>query len=312
MAMKNKILLPLLIIGIFINAEIQADPLLLSDAEMQKLQHYFPSQEGETHLLWKGDPIAIALPLNQEKRLVFPTNVMPDLKGVLTTDQLRIVNDDKSLYLTALKPFATTRMYVTLQDSGAVLLIDLSTSNNGSQATTYIDNQPTNNNKNNNSQSLTTETINNTGNNTDSLSMSDMGNTSVSDSDNYVTLIRFAWQQLYAPERLLNNSLGISRAPMHTLPVLATLIYGDKVYAHPEISWVYNNTYVTAVELRNKYSHATTINLNRDLCGNWQAASLYPRSHLKSAGDKDGDSTVLFLISKEPFGDSMEVCNGGA
>lgn len=104
----------------------------------------------------------------------------------------------------------------------------------------------------------------------------------------------------------------MGRVPMRTLPMLSTLIYGDKVYAHPEISWVYNNTYVTVVELRNKYPHPTTINLNRDLCGNWQAASLYPSAHLKPAGEKDGDSAVLFLISKKPFGDAMEVCDGRA
>lgn len=282
-----------------------ADPLVLSNSEMQKLQHYFPAQDDGTHLVWKGDPLSIALPLNQEKRIVFPSKVLPDLKGALSTDQLRIINDDKSLYLTALKPFSTTRIFVTLQDTGEVLMIDLATDDKASQTTTYIDIKQNNSS----TPAVTTNTITNA--NSASAVDADIEN-STSDGDTYITLMRYAWQQLYAPKRLLSNPLGISRAPMHTDNMLATLVYGDKVYAHPAVSWVYNDTYITAVELRNKYPHTTSININRDLCGNWQAAALYPRTTLKPDGNKNADSTVLFLISKKPFGDSMEVCNGHA
>lgn len=294
----------LLLLMISLNTLVFADPLLLTDAEMKKLQHYFPAQDtysANAQLIWKGDPLAIELPLNQEKRIIFPDKVLPDLKGKLNTDQLRLYNDDKSLYLTALKPFSSTRLFVTTQDLGEVILIDLSTNNQANAATTTINIAPKNNHS-----SVTTSTVNNE----DSTSAIDnVGTASMSDNDNAITLIRFAWQQLYAPSRLLTNPLGISRAPMHTVFILSTLVYGDKVYAHPEASWIYDDTYVTAVELRNKYPHSTTINLSRDLCGDWQAASLYPRSYLKQAGDKLGDSTVLFLVSKKPFSDSMEVCN---
>lgn len=282
-----------------------ADPLVLSNSEMQKLQHYFPAQDDGTHLVWKGDPLSIALPLNQEKRIVFPSKVLPDLKGALSTDQLRIINDDKSLYLTALKPFSTTRIFVTLQDTGEVLMIDLATDDKASQTITYIDIKQNNSS----TPTVTTNTITNA--NSASAVDADI-ETSTSDGDTYITLMRYAWQQLYAPERLLSNPVGISRAPMHTDNMVATLVYGDKVYAHPAVSWVYNDTYITAVELRNKYPHTTSININRDLCGNWQAAALYPRTTLKPDGNKNADSTVLFLISKKPFGDSMEVCNGHA
>lgn len=120
-------------------SNVWADPLVLSDAEMQKLQQYFPSQEENQHVVWNGNPIPIQLPLNQEKRIIFPNTVLPDLKNALMTDQLRITNDDKSLYLTALKSFSTTRMYVTLQNTGDVILIDLSTRDMASNATTYVD-----------------------------------------------------------------------------------------------------------------------------------------------------------------------------
>lgn len=303
--MKNKIKVVLLLPIILNIMNSFADPLALSNAEMQKLQRYFPSEENGTHLIWKGNPLSITLPINQEKRIIFASKILPDLKNALTTDQLRILNDDKSIYLTALKPFSSTRMYVTLQDSGEVILVDLSTNEIGNRATLYIDTQQQSDKNNSTVNAIETNESDNSSSSTDN-------NTFASDSDSYVTLIRFAWQQLYAPDRLMSNTLNISRASMHTLPMLSTLIYGDKVYAHPESSWVYNDTYVTAVELRNKYPHATTIHLSQDLCGDWQAASLYPRSILKPAGDKEGDNTVLFLVSKEPFSEAMEVCNGDA
>jgi hypothetical protein len=84
------------------------------------------------------------------------------------------------------------------------------------------------------------------------------------------------------------------------------------VLAHPSASWSKGDWYITVVALRNKYSHNTKLDLSRDLCGSWQAASLYPRRVLKPLGDKFGDSTTLFLISRQSFDDTMKVCDGRA
>lgn len=293
--MMRKII-SLFMLSIF-SMQLLADPLLLSDAEMQKLAKYFPDDD-QSHLIWQGDPLQIDLPINHEKRIIFSEPTIIDFKGALLTDQIRTIHDGKSLYLTALKPFPKTRMYVTLQNSDQVLLVDLVTNNKAANSPTYV-NAP-----NHSTSAITTHTIQN--------ESSYLENNNSANSDTYVTLIRYAWKQLYAPTRLINSSITINRAAMHTAPMLSNLIYGDKVYAHPIASWVSNNTYVTVIELRNKYPVKTSINLNRDLCGNWGAASLYPKSGLLPAGQKEGDSVVLFLISRKPFGESMEVCNGRA
>ncbi len=276
-----------------------ADPLLLSQQDMQKLQKYFPDNSS---YVWQGNPISIALPLNQEKRIIFPVKVTPDLKGKLTTQQLRIINDDKSLYLTALKPFSTTRMFVSLTEPDGradVVMIDLSTNAGADKLPVSITLPATKTTIAKNTSGITTSSFNN----------NDV-NLVVPNGNNYITLIRYAWKELFAPARLVSNPLSITRAPMNTVAMTSNLIYGDKVFAHPEISWEYQGTYVTAVELRNKYAHPTNINIANDLCGNWEAASLYPRSYLMPNGAKHGDSTILFLISSRPFGESMGVCNG--
>ncbi len=277
--------------------------LTLTDAEMQKLKKYFP-EDDTSHLAWKGDPISITLPVNKEKRIIFPNTVSVDAKGALTADQLRILDNDKSLYLTALKSFPVTRIYVTVKDSGEVVLIDLMTNENSSNNTQQIDIKQNGNNHIESNKTIVSTV-------SEAPSQTQESNSS-NDDMSFSDLIRFAWQQVYAPERLIQNTSTFSRAPMHTEKFVSDLVYGDKVIAYPESSWVSGNHYVTAILLRNKYQHITNINIHKDLCGDWQAGLLYPTTNLKPYGEKRGDSTMLFLVSNRPFSETMGVCHGNA
>lgn len=272
-----------------ISVSVYADPLdqlTLTDKEMKKLKTFFPVENNE-RITWKGDPISISLPLGKEKRLLFSSRVSADLKGALTTDQMRLLNDNKSLYLTALKSFSTARLFVTLEESGEVILIDLTTSDQASVSAQAID-QP----RQKSSENFYESPLNENG--------------------SYVNLIRFAWQQTYAPKRLMSHTLSYQRVAMHTPRFVSDLIYGDKVIAFPQGSWISGNHYVTAVFLRNKYPHKTQIDLRKELCGDWQAATIYPRSILQPYGHKEKDSTMLFLVSTRPFIDTLGVCHGDA
>jgi len=269
--------------------------LMLSDTEMKKLQKYFAADDSD-HLMWDGTPIAITLPLGKEKRLVFPANVTADVNGALNVDQLKLLNNDKSLYFTALKSFQTTRIYVTLKTTGEVLLIDLSTDEHASNVTQYIDIQK--------KFVKTNDTI--------PKDSADTNKSNVYKDVTYVDLIRFAWQQVYAPERISKNAPQYPRAPMHTQKFVSWLVYGDKVIAFPQGSWMVGKYYVTAIFLRNKYQHVTRIDLRNDLCGEWKAATLFPRSILKPYGNKEKDTTMLFLVSSRPLGENLGVCHGNA
>lgn len=287
-----------MILLLFMSISAFADPidnLKLTDAEMQKLKKYFPVDDETDHLIWKGDPITIKLPMGKEKRIIFPTRISADIKNALTTDQLRLLNNDKSLYFTAIQSFPLTRIFVSLKDTGEVLLIDLATDDHASNSSQYIDIKKNNEVINNSSITIPTKQDN-------------ANETNVT----YVDLIRFAWQEAYAPERLVKNITQYPRAPMHTNKFVPDLVYGDKVIAFPQSSWVSGSYYVTAVLLRNKYSHTTHIDIRKELCGDWQAATLYPRSTLKPYGDKEKDSTMLFIVSLHPFGDTLGVCHGNA
>jgi integrating conjugative element protein (TIGR03749 family) len=281
------------------------ESLTLSDAEIQKLTKDFPVDD-VSHQVWKGDPIFIQLPLNNEKRVVFPSHVLVDLKGTINTEQLRIINNDKSVYFTALKSFSRTRIYVT-QENGEVILLDLAVDDRASSATQMIDVKQ-NQTVANSNQPIVTASVTQTQEN-------DRGDSDISsepDDVSYVNLMRFAFAEMYAPTRILKNITHYSRAAMHTEPFVSDLIYGDKVIAHPEGSWMSNGHYVTVVSLQNKYPHVTHIDIRKDLCGDWQTATIYPRSILKPQGNRAGDDTTLILISKKSFGETLGVCHGNA
>jgi len=281
---------------------LASNQLPLSAQQIQTLKAYYPISDDElAPLAYQGDPLKIALPVGKEKRLVFSEPIQVDVNGKLTTEQLRVINNDQSLYLTAQKAFDTTRIYVTLKNSQQIILLDLATAEQASVATrriTLSSKKPLESSTAVEAQQQNSTAAINTDN--------------VLSADSYVNAIRFAWQQLYAPERLLNNSLNFNRSPMHTENFVSTLVYGDKVIAHPAAAWLADGLYITVIELRNKYPHATKIDLRHDLCGNWQAAALYPRNTLKPMGNRTADSTTLFLISSKPFGEVMEVCNARA
>jgi integrating conjugative element protein (TIGR03749 family) len=281
------------------------ESLTLSDAEMQKLKKDFPVDE-VSHQVWKGDPIFIQLPLNKEKRIIFPSHVLVDLKGAINTEQLRLINNDKSVYFTALQSFPRTRIYVT-QENGEVILLDLSVDDSASSATQMIDIKQ-NQKVENSNQTIVTASVTQTQEN----DKYDSNSSSEPDDVSYVSLTRFAFAETYAPERVLKNITHYARAAMHTESFVSDLIYGDKVIAHPEGSWMANGRYITVISLQNKYRHITHIDIRKDLCGDWQAATIYPRSILKPQGNRAGDNTTLILISTKSFGETLGVCHGNA
>lgn len=283
--------------------------LTLTDAEIQKLKKYFPTDE-LTHVVWKGEPISIQLPIGKEKRIIFSDHVTVDVKGALDGEQLRLLNNDKSLYLTALKSFEPTRIYITFEASGKVLLMDIAASDSASNTTQYID-LPKEKNKSESTPLVATATMVN-GSKQDDADAVDTMTESENDNVTYVDLIRYAWTEVYAKDRLIKGMPHYPRVPLKTTPFVSDLIYGDKVIAHPEASWSIGNHVVTVVSLQNKYPHDTSIHLHRDLCGDWDAATLYPRANLLPQGNKNGDMTTLILVSRLSFGETIGVCHGNA
>jgi hypothetical protein len=127
-----------------------------------------------------------------------------------------------------------------------------------------------------------------------------------------VDLMRFAFQSLYAPLRLVPTDSPYIKSPIHTELFVSNLIAGDKVVAHPVESWMAGGRYVTAVALQNKQPYSIFIDIKKEICGDWQAAILYPRSTLMFHGEPIKDSTLLFLVSQKSFSETIGMCHGHA
>lgn len=299
---------------------IPVSAFALSAQDQQTLMALSSDTETATPLVWKGDPLPLHLSLNREQRLVFPEPVQIDVNGQLTTAQLRVINDHRNVYLTALTPFPKiTRLYVTLKESGQIIFFDVDTLDSASHTpanTKPIAVRVAASLKKTSEKSLNPDILHNDSTNdipedTNIPSFSaELTPLSTLSADDLVQAIRFAWRQLYAPAYLLPNTLNFQRVPLHSAFWVAGLFYSDAVFAHPMASWVNNQVIVTVVELRNPTPQVVNLSIDRDLCGHWQAALLFPRSILQPVNNKKENSTSLFLVSSEPFAHALGVCHG--
>ena len=225
-------------------------------------------------ILWQKTPIALDLQVGIERLVHFPgavtVGVPAPLEGVI-----RIQSIAGTVYLLARQPFASTRLVVRGMDDGRVYLLDLSAAVDGASAGPIEIFAPD------------TEQAERREDGTDAATTPAYG---------YVTLTRFAAQQLYAPARLLTELPGVVRVPVKRESVL--LVRGDAVEALPVIAWRAGDLYLTAVRLINKTSRPQTFD-PRTLRGQWLTAT-FQHNRLHAAGS-EADRTVVYLISSRPF-----------
>lgn len=234
--------------------------------------------ESVERIPWKKTPIAIDLQVGTERLVHFPGAVTIGMPAALEA-VVRIQSVAGTVYLLARQPFASTRLVVRGIDDGRIYLLDLSATldDTGGGPIEIFD--------------PNTEPAERREDASDARPLPAYG---------YVTLTRFAAQQLYAPARLLTELPGVVRVPVKREPVL--LVRGDVVEAVPLIAWRAGDLYLTAVKLINKTSRPQTLD-PRTLRGQWLAAT-FQHNRLHAAGS-EADRTVVYLISSRPFAASL-------
>lgn len=231
-------------------------------------------------IVWNKVPIAIALPVGKERIVTFPHDVRAGVPAGLA-DTLRTQSVGGTVYWLARKPVPATRVQVQEIDSGRIYLVDLRAENDAMDVTPVeIMLRP----------SAPKET-------------DDPAPPAAPDSErvDYVSLTRYAAQQMYAPKRLLRHLPGVQRAPLRIQRAVA-LVRGGAVEAIPLASWRGGDLYVTAVKLRNVTNSPLVLD-PRELRGQWLAATLQ-HARLLTNGD-EADTTCVYLISARPFEESL-------
>lgn len=238
------------------------------------------------HVVWNGIPIQFTVPVNVERILKFPESVsLSNHNPALTSDKVSILNNNGFLYIKAKKAFAPIRLAFVLKQTGKVVLVDLIANHQADDTPVAVVLPATQTQRNAASSASTPQSV------------------------NFVSMMRFAIQQLYAPTRVMEHSTTFTRTPMNTTKSVA-LFENQSVMAMPLISWQGGDLYVTAVLLKNTW-HQRQVLDPRAIKGNWLAVSFYPSNRLLSAGNAQ-DRTTAFLISDAPFNVALNQMRGYA
>lgn len=232
-------------------------------------------------IVWTKTPIPLVLTVGQERRVDFPGPVKVGVPPPLAS-ALRVQSVAGTVYLLAHREFDATRVMVREAESGRVYLLDVTAKEKGEPGPPV--------------EVHAAEEPADPGDPT--------GNKGASapafPSYGYVTLTRFAAQQLYAPARLLRDLPGVVRVPVKRNKV--ALIRGAAVTAEPLVAWRAGDRYLTAIKLTNRTDQAQTLD-PRTLRGDWLSAA-FQHNRLLKKGD-EADTTALYLISARPFEASL-------
>lgn len=273
---KVKILFFIALLIIAINI-VFSNCIALSNENSKVFSNY-----NDQHIVWNRKPIKITLPVGKERFISFPSEMKFGYNmNLLPASMLRVENNNKTLYLLAKRPFNTKRVQVKLVN-GEVILLDIN-------ARKYANDNPVD------IILLSSKTLDSVQNNKNWAKI------------NYVSLTRYAIQQLYAPQRLLKNKMNITRFPMEVNHIVP-LFYDNSILVMPLASWRGRDLYVTALLVKNLLNQFIRLD-PRLLCGNWKTASFYPKMALLPSGSPiNGDVSTLFVISDRPFFQAIQNC----
>lgn len=237
------------------------------------------ASQATERIVWMKAPIPLSLPVEKERMVTFPGDVRVGVPPALA-DVLRTQSVAGTVYWLARKPFPSTRVQVQEIDSGRLYLLDLRAESNATSiAPVEIMVRPSPSKE---PESPTPAALD-------------------SERVDYVSLTRYAAQQMYAPRRLLRDLPGVHRAPLQ-IKRAAALVRGGTIEATPLITWRGGEFYVTAVKLRNVTNAPISLD-PRELRGQWLAATLQ-HARLLPYGD-EADTTCVYLISARPFEESL-------
>ncbi len=255
-------------------------------------------------------PIKLTLNVGEERAIVFPANVQVGMPPEIASDALRTQSVGGVVYWKPSKAFQAQRVYVRLVDSGHIVLFDLAAEDPGKAASAGaakpepmrvlfpdgVDLNPP--------KPLEPGTASAAG-----VAPGAAGEVAAEAEEaapviTPVMLVRFAAQQLYAPQRLLRDLPGISRVPMRAPKTMTTLYRGGEVAAKPVASWVGGGYYVTAVKLINQTGGRVQLDPRR-LKGDLRYAAFQHASMTLGPKGSETDTTSVYLVTERPFADTV-------
>src|SRR5690554_2778170 len=242
---------------------------------------------------WERRPLAIPLPVDEERIVTLDRNVRVGLPPALANPEvLRVQSAGGVLYLKAFEPFETQRVRVQDVESGDVLLLDLSAREGASrEEILVVDSREA-------SPARASASRSSSGPSSGSSGPQASGGEAqrATDTPVPVLLTRHAAQSLYAPQRTIEPLRGASRVPMRLPDSLSTLLPSLPVTATPLGAWRLDGWTVTAVKLENNDRQRAFELDPRWLQGEFYSAT-FMHPYLAPRGSVE-DTTTVFLVTR--------------
>lgn len=235
-------------------------------------------------LIWKGNPLRIHIQSGQETLIKFPSPVQigprPDMVGMVDAMSIK-----STVHLTPLSDFKHSRFRFRRLDTGDIIVIDIQSSPDGASALFNV------------VDSLTS--------NDEATVLSESNSRRTAPEYGYIDLARFAFQQVYSPERLQEPLKGLGSISIKDKQPILDLVAGENIAAIPWGQWKSpNGLYVTAVYLNNLSSFTVSLDPRRFRHSDqWLATSLYS-GHLTPSATL-GDSTTMVVIGTSAWDDAV-------
>jgi integrating conjugative element protein (TIGR03749 family) len=247
--------------------------------------------DASERVLWDKRPINVHLQVGNERIIHFPDDVRYWLPDTVKR-HVSVLAANGVLYIRAMEPFPTTRLRIQGLNDQQVYLLDITASEVAAVSDELI--VMTKKNTRNRSKEATAYKTT---------------------EDWRIRLTRYAAQQLYAPERLVDGDSAIKRIPVE-LKTSVPLIRGGLIESVPIASWQGHGLTVTAVRVRNLSRQSLQLQFDRsdslqalDLSylvrGEWLTATLQ-HDRLGAMGDET-DTTTLYLVSNRSFVESLSL-----
>ncbi|AQT61900.1 integrating conjugative element protein [Cellvibrio sp. PSBB023] len=242
----------------------------------------------ERTVVWNKFPITIVLPVGEEIRVSFPTDITLQVPMEVTERLESLAPNQRVVYWKATEAFDTVRVIATATDNDSVYLIDLVGQHGATAEPLYIEDPDR-------------VIAQKAAQQTEALSES-VTSPSIEQLDPpEILLTRFASQTLYAPRRLMPVNPDINAQPVPTITANFPLMRSQsgEQYQYSIVgAWAGYGRFITAVMVENKSPVSVQINPGL-INGNFThitAQHLY----LGAAGTLE-DRTTLYLISDAPF-----------
>lgn len=272
-----------------------------------------PAAVTPIRLAWERQPLSVVLPVGQERQVRFPGSVRVGVPVEINT-LLRTQSLNGIVYWQAAKAFPRTRVQVFEETTGTIYLLDLSAEDKASATPVEVYN-------------LALEAIGLApgstlaagratplratplpgqrrapGTETAAAATPTPTPVPASPPIDAVALVRYAAQQVFGPQRLIEPLPGISRASVPRQR-FDTLIGGTRVIATPIAAWQGGGLHVTAVRLENPGSERVVLDPRR-VRGAWLAAAFQHATLLPAYRGRDA-STALYLVSRRPWAEAL-------